>query len=174
MADNGIARMVRLVQSGVIELEQAPHLLAVERMARELLDAHGLPDWGFRWDTARDRAGLECEADSGFRRIQLSARLMAHWPMDEIRQIVLHEIAHGLTPFHYHDATWRAMMRSLGARPDARWTPDPLVRPPVPYRWTGVCESGHQIRPRHKLTARARTRVCARCRARIRWEDNTQ
>ncbi|WP_432487567.1 SprT-like domain-containing protein [Kineococcus sp. SYSU DK018] len=115
-------------------------------VAEELLAEHGLDGWTVVLDRARTRAGV-CREDR--RQIGLSAPLtLLHSPA-EVRDTVLHEIAHALVGTrHGHDAVWRAAARRIGCS-GARTTSAP--RPPG--RWRGVCPAGHAV-TRHRRPAR--------------------
>ena len=89
-------------------------LRTAEGMARELLAEHGLHGWSFRFDRARVRAGA---CHYGTRTITLSPWITAAHDPSQVRETLLHEIAHALVgPRHAHDAVWRARARSIGAR----------------------------------------------------------
>ena len=76
------------------------------RMARALMAEHGLRGWSLVFDRAKRRAGI-CRYDQ--RVIGLSAPLTALHGEADVRDTVLHEIAHALVGArHGHDATWRA------------------------------------------------------------------
>ena len=93
---------------------------AVAALARELMDAHGLNEWGLRFDRARRRAGMTSFSDST---ISLSRVLMPLFDEDDVRGTILHEIAHAIVgPDHGHDSVWKATARSIGAPDRARLT----------------------------------------------------
>ncbi len=74
-------------------------------MAEHLLEVHGLDDWEVAYDNAKRRAGICRFAD---RTLGLSAPLTAVHSEDDVRDTILHEIAHALVgPRRGHDATWR-------------------------------------------------------------------
>ncbi|WP_432499041.1 SprT-like domain-containing protein [Kineococcus auxinigenes] len=115
-------------------------------MAEDLLAEHGLAGWTVVLDRARTRAGV-CREDR--REIGLSAPLVRLHSAEEVRDTVLHEIAHALVGArHGHDAVWRATARSIGCT-GTRTTSAP--RPPG--RWRGVCPAGHAV-TRHRRPAR--------------------
>lgn|GEM_PF-142828 len=129
-----------------------PDVLA---LARSLMDEHGLGDWDLAWDRARRRAG---SCDHGRRRITLSRHLMALYSRAEVRETVVHEIAHARVGVHHgHDAVWRAEARRLGGSGARLVAAD---APRVPGRWVGVCPAGHEVsrirRPTVPLS-------CSRC-----------
>lgn len=102
--------------------------------ARALMEASGLGDWHFRFDTARRRAG-SCIHST--RTITLSGPLTELYDADTVRGVILHEIAHALVgPDHHHDAVWKRAARMLGAPDDAR-LPASLPAPEEP--WVGTC-----------------------------------
>ncbi|HEX6056605.1 MAG TPA: SprT-like domain-containing protein, partial [Intrasporangium sp.] len=87
-------------------------LSAALKLGRELMAAHGLSDWVLNLDRARTRAGA-CRPAR--REISLSAHLTRLHPEDEVRDTILHEIAHALVgPGHGHDAVWRAKALAIG------------------------------------------------------------
>src|SRR5919202_2449234 len=85
----------------------------VVRLAEELLGRH-LPDgaWTFAFDTAKRRAGA---CDYTRRRITVSRYLAAKTDEDEVRQTLLHEIAHALAGHAAaHGPSWRTTAQRLG------------------------------------------------------------
>lgn len=95
-------------------------LAAAEALARDLMCQH-LPHtvvnpWGFRWDKARRRYGL-CSYRHRF--ISLSAPLTKLSPEEQVRDTILHEIAHVLAgPVARHGRLWKVTAASIGARPE--------------------------------------------------------
>ncbi len=124
-------------------------------MAEHLLERHGLEGWTVELDSAKRRAGI-CRF--GPRVLGLSAPLTALHSEDEVRDTILHEIAHALVgPRHGHDATWRRVATQIGCSGERCVSADaPRVEP----AWLGVCDRGHSI-GRHRRPERVMT--CARC-----------
>nr|WP_300339197.1 SprT-like domain-containing protein [Actinomyces sp.] len=124
-------------------------------LARQLMDEHGVGDWELGLDRARRRAGL---TDHGRRRITLSRALMELYDADEVRETVLHEIAHArVGARHGHDAVWAAEARQIGA------TGRRLVSreaPSIAGRWVGTCPAGHTVNRMRRPTVPV---SCARC-----------
>ncbi|HEY2587403.1 MAG TPA: SprT-like domain-containing protein [Tepidisphaeraceae bacterium] len=120
---------------------------------------HGLAGWSFRFDHAKRRFG-SCQHRE--RTITLSRPLVLLNDVAEVRDTILHEIAHALTPGDGHGPKWRAACRRVGARP-VRCYSDHTVRsparPPAPYRLgCGRCDWWVERR------RRTRTRyICRRC-----------
>ena len=130
-------------------------LLDPRAMARALMDEHGLRDWRLVLDRARVRAGVcrpaRCE-------IGLSRVLTQLHTTAEVRETVLHEVAHALVGAHHgHDAVWRARAVAIGAKGTRCVDPD-AARAPAP--WVGTCLAGHEA---HRHRRPARVASCARC-----------
>lgn len=126
-----------------------------QRMARALMTEHGLARWRFVFDNAKTRAGV-CRP--GRREIGLSRAITALHSEAEVRDTVLHEIAHALVGAeHGHDAVWRAKAREIGCTGE-RCVPLTAARPPAP--WVGTCPAGHSV-SRHRRPTRVMT--CAQC-----------
>ena len=124
-------------------------------VAQGLLAEHGLAGWSVVLDRAKTRAGV-CRADR--REIGLSAPLTALHSPAEVRDTILHEIAHALVgPRHGHDAVWRATARRIGCS-GRRLSSGP--RPEGP--WSGTCTAGHVV-TRHQRPSRVV--ACGRCAA---------
>ena len=125
-------------------------------MGRRLLDTHGLHDWSLVFDRARRRAGI-CRAAR--REIGLSAPLTALHPEDEVRDTILHEIAHALVgPRHGHDEVWRAMAVRIGCSGQRCSSED---APTIDGDWVGTCPAGHRV-TRHRRPERpAACRTCS-------------
>ena len=124
-------------------------------MAEDLLEHHGLVDWTVEFDSAKRRAGI-CRF--GPRVLGLSAPLTAVHSEADVRDTVLHEIAHALAgPRHGHGATWRAIAVRIGSNGE-RCVPADV--PGVEPAWLGVCPAGHTA-GRHRRPERVMT--CARC-----------
>lgn len=124
-------------------------------MGRRLMDEHGLEDWRLVFDRAKKRAGI-CRSSE--RTIGLSTPLTVLHTPDQVRDTVLHEIAHALVgPRHGHGPTWQAMAVRVGASPE-RCLPQDAAS--VPGAWMGTCPAGHTIE-RHRRPARVSS--CREC-----------
>ena len=113
-------------------------------LARGLMDEHGLHQWSLTFDSAKRRAGL-CRYDT--RTISLSRPLTALYSAAEVRETVLHEIAHALAGVKAaHGPKWRCVAADA---------------PTVPAPWVGLCPAGHQ---HERFRRPTRPMSCTRCR----------
>lgn len=129
-------------------------LVEARRLAVSLMAEHGLDGWSFAFDRAVRRAG-SCRYDT--RRITLSRALTELHSYDEVRDTILHEIAHALTPGEAHSAKWRAVALAIGGTGE-RCVPVEAAR--VPGAWIGTCPAGHTVE-RHRAPKRRAS--CSRC-----------
>jgi len=128
---------------------------AARRLGWALLEEHGLREWSLTFDQAKRRAGV-CRYAS--RQISLSAPLTRLHPVREVRDTILHEIAHALVgPRHGHDAVWRATAVRIGCTGRRCTSAD---APALEGAWVGTCAGGHRV-TRHRRPARPM--ACARC-----------
>jgi len=108
-------------------------------LARQLLDKHRLYHWHFTWNRRKRAYGL---CSHGKREISLSVYLFATMTDERIRDCLLHEIAHALTPGHKHDHVWRMKAVEIGADPSTTHEMDnPEYKPP--YKW--VIKYGDEV-----------------------------
>ena len=141
------------------------NITQITQLGHQLMDEHGLYGWRIVWDNARKRGG-QCRYNT--RTISLSRLIVPTWEDAEIRNVLLHEIAHALTPGHSHDAVWRRKLISMGG--DGSRTHSNAT---VPGRWLAICDHcGVEAGRRHRLSARVRdTALHSSCRKPVRWVD---
>jgi predicted SprT family Zn-dependent metalloprotease len=103
-------------------------------LAFSLIRQHGLHDWRFQFDHARRRFG-SCRPRSKL--VTLSKPLTLLNTEDQVRDTLLHEIAHALTPGAGHGPKWKAKCLEIGAVPKRCYTESEVqapARPPARYR----------------------------------------
>ncbi len=124
--------------------------------ARQVLRQEQLHDWHVKWDQAKRRAGA-CHYQN--KTLSFSQYLFATLPMQTMKEVVLHEVAHALAgPGHGHNQVWKAHAIRLGAPPEAR-LPSTVPQPPAP--WVGTCQyCGNQ---RKLYSSPRRVSSCGNC-----------
>ena len=130
------------------------NLVAASRLARELMDQHGLKAWTFEFDDAVRRAGM-CNYTKS--RISLSAPLTRIHDEREVRDTILHEVAHALAGSRAkHGPAWREVAVRIGC--SGRRCVDPSA-PSIDGPWVGACPAGHRTtrfrRPQGIMSCRA-------------------
>jgi predicted SprT family Zn-dependent metalloprotease len=83
------------------------------QLALQLMQRWGLHDWCFKINRRRRSLGM---CFFGSRRIELSIIYIRNNSVEHIRQTLLHEIAHALTPNHGHDKVWLEVVEQIGGR----------------------------------------------------------
>lgn len=146
-------------------------ITAVRGMAETLIAEH-LDGWRFEFDRAVKRAGA---AHFRTRTITVSQHLAVLWGLEEMRETVLHEIAHAAVGAgHGHDHIWRAKAIELGAT-GRRTHSGPVASERM--AWRGECPNGHEtFRVRRPQVGRQHS--CGRCSRRfdrrflVTWSPN--
>jgi len=124
-------------------------------LARRLMNQHGLTEWGLIFDNAKTRAGV-CRAAS--EQIGLSRPLTLLHSEAEVRDTILHEIAHALVGAeHHHDEVWEAKAKEIGCSGE-RCVSSSQGR--LPGDWEGRCPAGHAYTRHRKPT---RVVSCSQC-----------
>lgn len=139
------------------------HLHDAEDLALDLMADYGLSAWNFGFDNAKRRCG-RCNYVK--RLITLSRHYVELNNEREVRDTILHEIAHALTPGAKHGPQWQATARKLGATPN-RCADDSVSMPETP--WRVVCDSGHDLGGRHRRSLNLERSICGRCRMPLRY-----
>ena len=86
----------------------------VREFANELIDeflGSLNEEWKFQWDNGTKRAGC---CDYRKREIRLSRKLFEKMSDEFIRDTLLHEIAHALTPGDHHGEIWKSAAQMIG------------------------------------------------------------
>ena len=144
-------------------------LVEVEEMAMSLMAQHrksGLGrGWRFGFDLSTKRGGV-CRFDP--RRIDLSVSFCLRATQAEIRDCLLHEIAHAIVGIeHGHDEVWRAKALEIGGTANRCHTVSHTEA-----RWIGECACG-RIHRRQRLHPRVMTgAVCRSCGGKVEWQLN--
>jgi len=142
-----------------------PHDAA--HLARQLMREHKLDGWAFTFDRARRRFG-SCSPSR--KRISLSLPLTTLNDEPQVRDTILHEIAHALTPGDGHGERWRAACARIGAKP-ARCFHEHEVAMPVrreaPYR-IGCASCDWWADRRHLRRVKL---LCRHCRTPVIYEE---
>lgn len=137
------------------------------RLAHDLMAAHGLHDWRFAFNRRKQSMGL-CVYER--RTVELSIHFVVRNADDEIRDTILHEIAHALVgPKHGHDTVWKRKCVEIGARPvrcgDAEMPEG---------RWQARCGGCGKQYDRHRRPKRQRGWFCKPCgpeRGKLAWRE---
>ena len=108
----------------------------IKTYAETMMEHYGLEGWTFEFIKTRRTIG-RCNHKRQV--IQLSS-LWADGHADNIKDTILHEIAHALTRGHGHDKVWKAMCVKIGAKPErcATTKKSPSVTP----RYVAIDDKG--------------------------------
>ena len=133
-------------------------------LAAELFAKHNIGDWRFAFDRATRRAGSCCHTN---RTITLAREFARQAPDEELRETLLHEIAHALVgPRHSHDAVWRAKALAIGCSGQRchgiSFTPPRYVVTCENHCWAGTAER------------RRRNVVCRHCHGAVLYQTYTE
>ena len=79
--------------------------------ARQMMKNHDLPYWTVTYNNRKRAFGV---CSYRYQQIQLSRHLIPVMPDKAIINVIIHEIAHALTPGHHHDSVWQAKCIELG------------------------------------------------------------
>lgn len=127
-----------------------------QALAVQLMNQHGLTDWTFKFDRSSRRFG-RCEYAPKV--ISLSAPLTELNSLTEVRDTILHEIAHALVGVgHHHDWIWQCKARQIGAKGERCYS-DAVITPKALYE--SICAFCKLVHKRNRLTQR--TSVSAYC-----------
>jgi predicted SprT family Zn-dependent metalloprotease len=131
-------------------------LTKAETLAKSLLKKYRLDDWAFKFDTAKRRFG---SCDYQHKRITLSKHLTLLNSDEEVKDTLLHEIAHALTPGDNHGEKWQRTCLKLGAAPVRCYTSSKVRQPKPAYLL--ICDCCGLKLPRYRKSKG--TYVCNRC-----------
>lgn len=132
----------------------------MESRIREMIRELAPVGTTFRWGTAKRRFGscgytrnrLTGECYNFKITISYSLACMNTW--EEVRKVVLHEIAHARTPGHHHDRVWVRECLAIGG--DGKRCYDTVEQGGgvnvMPHKYIGVCPKCGARFPRNRRT----------------------
>ena len=129
-------------------------------LAEQLMEQHGLIDtgWRFQFDNAKRRFGV---CDYRAKIIGLSKCLVELNDEARVRNTILHEIAHALTPGHGHDSIWSRKAREIGSDGERCYKAKLVETPDAKYH--AVCSTCGHTHKRHKALRSTRLKCCGLC-----------
>lgn len=99
-------------------------------LANELMTKHGLTDWTFQFDESIRRFGY---CHSRKKLISMSWKLVSLNNETEVKDTILHEIAHALTPKCHHNWKWKAKALEIGCN-GHRCYGEEVITPKAKYK----------------------------------------
>lgn len=119
-----------------------------QTLALDLMAKHDIFGWSFRWDRATARAG---QTDHNKKVLSLSWKYVTLNDVADVRDTILHEIAHVLVPpirvngrWVHHGPAWKRTARAIGCTGE-RTTQADTGRVARPKRYEAICpgDGGH-------------------------------
>jgi predicted SprT family Zn-dependent metalloprotease len=127
-------------------------------LARKLMHEHGVADWSFGWNRRKRSLGL-CRYRQ--KRIELSIYFAQANEEVQVRETILHEIAHALAGEQAgHGPRWKAMCAKVGCKPQ-RCDQGEAIMPRG--RWQAQCRACGKEYWRHHRPARRARYWCRTC-----------
>lgn len=145
-----------------------------KQLALELMKKHGVTEdgWGFQWSNGKKQLGCaqikKENSERGkvkeIKTIKLSRYLIALNDENEVRDTILHEIAHAIAGLeHGHDEVWKSVCRQIGAKPERLAGEEVNVVEPRYVVVCGTCEKVLAKRHRRMRKDRLDRSFCQHC-----------
>lgn len=143
-----------------------------ETQARALIAANGLDPNLFKWNRGKNMMGQMSATRNRLTNVITidSISLSSYWTTamveEEVREVMLHEVAHALTPGHNHNWTFKAKVREIGGTArDSCYSPsaETMTRMEAlaPAAWVGTCPNCLDTRKMHR--APTAVKACSAC-----------
>lgn len=140
-------------------------------MARKLMDENGVGHLKLELSGTKRSLG-QCFSRGGVPYlIRLSRHWMAHIPESEVRDVILHEIAHAIAGHSAgHGWQWKAVCRRIGANPNRIADLPPAMVVELKEKianYKAVCTGCASVYMFYRLTKQWKQgkRICAKCRS---------
>lgn len=142
-----------------------------QTMARNLMDSHGFSHMKFGFNRRKVALGVCRFLNKKPVSIELSSVWVPYLSEDEVKDVILHEIAHAIAGFDAkHGVDWRMVARRIGANPTrtAEGVPNEVTKRvnSIHAKYVAKCEKCANMVHFNRMTERWRRRsyVCAICR----------
>jgi hypothetical protein len=121
---------------------------------------HGLGTWTLEWNRSKRIAGQCVHMANGARGIIILSKAFAEVNLTPaVRETILHEIAHALTPGHNHDYVWRRKALEIGS--NGKPCVDIETENVPEAAWKAICSKHGVIAQYHRAPLRVHS--CGRC-----------
>ena len=120
-------------------------------LATNLMEKHNLiiSGWRFQFDNSKKRFGC-CMYRT--KRISLSKHLTELNDEEHVKDTILHEIAHALTPGHGHNSTWRRKAIEIGCNSERCYSSKVVTTPESKY--IAICKGCNHTHKKHRKPTR--------------------
>jgi len=125
-------------------------------LAENLISKFKLEGYEFRFNEVSLNYFGWCNNDKKI--ISLSSQLTELNPEEKVRQTILHEIAHALTPGCAHNEIWRRVCLAIGG--DGKRCYDEKTTETPVHKWVAKCGKCGKETPRHRKNKRL---YCGKC-----------
>lgn len=128
-------------------------LTQAKQLAQDLMRLHNLTGWNFKFDNAKTRVGF-CRYR--FKTISLSKYFVPKLTSEEVKDTILHEIAHAFTgKKNGHNHIWQQKAREIGCNAERLYRGEARVKP----KFKGICPVCGKTIYRHRRNYMS----CGRC-----------
>lgn len=144
------------------------NLSVAEELAVSLMKQHGIWEsgWRFKFNNHLRSFGV---CSYGDKTIQLSKRITELNDIDEVKDTILHEIAHAIAGFKaHHGHTWKMVCIHIGAKPERCYDSDDIKTPELKY--FAVCGGCGEIYEKARIKLKEVKRAC-KCQSHKNWDD---
>lgn len=150
-------------------------LTEAKNLTLELMEEHGViqDGWVFQWSNGKRQLGCAVVIKTKDRRtgkvteqkrIRISRHLVELNDDDEIRDTILHEIAHAIAGLkNGHNHVWRAVCRRIGAKPKRLAGEEVRVVEPPYMLICKCCQKTLGKRHRRMTRKQLASRYCGHC-----------
>tara|TARA_Y100000310_G_scaffold91334_1_gene88682 strand:+ start:4611 stop:5147 length:537 start_codon:yes stop_codon:yes gene_type:complete len=146
------------------------NLFDAEQLALRLMNEHGVNGWLFRWSNGKNQLGaVYCRrnrvtGEMTDKQLRLSRYLVKLNSDDEVRETILHEIAHILAgPENRHNWIWKQKCREIGCKPQRLAGPNVTTAPHSYEIVCGRCERSLAKRHRRPNSHKMLRQICNYC-----------
>lgn len=134
-------------------------LIEIENLARQLMKQHHLNFWKFEFNNRKSAIGL---CNEKRKTIYLSKILTPQMKYEDVKDTILHEIAHALVGIrHGHNSIWRAKAISIGCN-GQRCTSEKALDIDITAKYEATCKNCGHV---HKANRRKKRDSWCRCSA---------
>ena len=139
------------------------NLTEAKQLANQLMHQHGIIQQGWRLciDMKAKRRLGQCRYSR--KEIGLSYHYVILNGEGLVRDTILHEIAHALTPGSGHGYAWKRKCVEIGAKPERCFKSVETGLETVAPKYIASCTNCNKNHFRHKMTRRSQDSACGKC-----------